>query len=128
MASGLFDFAVPLDLIAQEPMEPRDHALLLVIDRAEQKLAHRHFFELPDLLKPGDLLVLNDTRVLCARLLGHRAATGGKWEGLYLRTWPDGTWEMLSQTRGQLKAGEVIAVGPGPLELRLVEKIPGGRW
>lgn len=124
----LFDYELPEELIAQEPCEPRDHARLLVVDRGTQTLAHQHFFDLPHLLRAGDLLVLNDTRVLPARLLGKRANTGGRWEGLFLRSHPDGTWEMLCQTRGRLVPGETIAVEPGPLELRLVERLSGGRW
>src|SRR5207248_667992 len=98
------------------------------VSRRDGAIAHRHFFDLPDLLHPGDLLVLNDTRVLHARLLGRLAATGGHWEGLFLEARPDGTWEILSQTRGHPKAGEIIAIDPGPLELELVAKLPGGRW
>src|SRR4051794_14156070 len=97
-----FDYTLPPDLIAQEPCEPRDRARLLVVRRAAESLVHHHFHDLPDLLDPGDLLVLNDTRVLPARLLGQRAATGGKWEGLFLNELPDATWEMICQTRGSL--------------------------
>ncbi|HWY87654.1 MAG TPA: tRNA preQ1(34) S-adenosylmethionine ribosyltransferase-isomerase QueA [Gemmataceae bacterium] len=128
MASFLFDFEVPPRLIAQEPIEPRDQSRLLAVSRSNQAVARRRFFDLPELLHPGDLLVLNDTRVLHARVLGRRLATGGKWEGLFLRAWPDGTWEMLSQTRGQPKPGEVIAMDPAPLELKLVSKQADGRW
>src|SRR5207302_4398057 len=77
---------------------------------------------------PGDLLVLNNTRVLPARLVGRRTATGGKWEGLFLRAAPDGAWELLCQTRGRLKPGEIIAVEPGPLELKLTNQLPEGLW
>jgi S-adenosylmethionine:tRNA ribosyltransferase-isomerase len=124
----MFDFAVPPELIAQEPLEPRDHARLLVATRYDNTLAHRHFYDLPDLLRPGDLLVLNDTRVLNARLLGRRIATGGKWEGLFLHARADGTWELMCQTRGRLRAGETIAVEPGPLQLELIAPLEGGRW
>jgi S-adenosylmethionine:tRNA ribosyltransferase-isomerase len=128
MAQLPFVFAVPPRLIAQEPLEPRDQARLLVVNRADQSLTHRHFFDLPDLLNPGDLLILNDTRVVPARLFGRRLATGGKWEGLFLRAEPEGTWEMLSQTRGRPKIGELIAIEPGPLQLELVFHSRGGRW
>ena len=88
----------------------RDHARLLVVRRRrDDSLAHHRFDDLANLLIPGDLLVLNDTRVMPARLLGKRAATGGKWEGLFLRQFPDGTWEMLCQTRGRLQPGEQIS-------------------
>jgi S-adenosylmethionine:tRNA ribosyltransferase-isomerase len=123
-----FDFEVPARLIAQEPIEPRDQARLLVVSRANQTLAHRHFFDLPELLQPGDLLVLNNTRVVPARLLGRRTSTGGKWEGLFLRALPDGSWEMLCQTRGHLKPGDTIAIEPGALELTLLAKLDDGRW
>jgi S-adenosylmethionine:tRNA ribosyltransferase-isomerase len=128
MASFPFDYDLPPDRIAQEPCEPRDHARLLVVRRQDHSLQHHHFVDLPELLRAGDLLVLNDTRVLPARLLGKRAATGGKWEGLFLRQLPDSTWEMLCQTRGTLQEGESIVVEPGPLSLRLKTRLPGGRW
>jgi S-adenosylmethionine:tRNA ribosyltransferase-isomerase len=123
-----FNYTLQPELIAQAPCEPRDHARLLVADRPVRSLHHHRFHELPTLLRPGDLLVLNDTRVLPARLLGKRAATGGKWEGLFLRELPDATWEMLCQTRGALSEGESIAVEPPPLTLRLLARLPGGRW
>src|SRR5439155_20487020 len=75
----------------------------------------------------GDRLVLNDTRVRPARLVGRREKTGGKWEGLFLREAPDGLWELLAQTRGRPAVGEVIAVEPGPLKLTLRGRI-GGHW
>jgi S-adenosylmethionine:tRNA ribosyltransferase-isomerase len=128
MTQSLFDFDVPPDLIAQEPIEPRDQARLLVVHRENQALADRHFHDLPELLYPGDLLVLNDTRVMHARLLGRRVATGGKWEGLFLRAGPDGTWEMLCQTRGRLQPGEIVAVDPKPLQLTLLAQLPGSQW
>ncbi len=122
------DYVLPPELIAQDPCEPRDHSRLLVVRRSDSALSHQHFRELPSLLNPGDLLVLNDTRVLPARLLGKRARTGGKWEGLFLRQLNDGTWEMLCQTRGTLQEGEIIQIEPGPLCLELLARLPGGRW
>jgi S-adenosylmethionine:tRNA ribosyltransferase-isomerase len=98
------------------------------VRRHNSSFAHHRFLDLPELLAPGDLLVLNDTRVLPARLIGKRAATGGKWEGLFLHSFPDGTWEMLCQTRGRLEVGEQIVVEPGPLTLQLLAKLPEGRW
>ena len=129
-----FDYHLPPELIAQEPCEPRDHARLLVARRSDQSLYHHHFFDLPDLLQPGDLLVLNDTRVLSARLFGKRARTSGKWEGLFLRQFPDASWEMLCQTRGTLAEGEIIDIDTSPprqqgtFQLKLVKRLPAGRW
>lgn len=122
-----FDYTLPPDLIAQQPCEPRDRARLLVARRHDRSLHHHHFHELPQLLRQGDLLVLNDTRVLPARLLGKRARTGGKWEGLFLRELSDATWEMLCQTRGTLQEDEIIEIKP-ELRLQLLKQLPGGRW
>jgi S-adenosylmethionine:tRNA ribosyltransferase-isomerase len=122
-----FDYDLPAHLIAQEPCAERDQARLLVVRRGDQTLEHRTFVDLPELLNPGDLLVLNDTRVLPARLLGRRARTGGKWEGLFLGE-RAGCWELLCQTRGRLTEGEAICVEPGPLELVLAGRTPEGRW
>src|SRR3954451_8137821 len=105
------DYILPPELIAQAPAAERDQSRLLVVRRGDGSLEHREFLDLPDLLAPGDLLVLNDTRVLPARLLGRRERSGGKWEGLYLGE-RDGIWEMLCQLRGKLVEGETVVVPP----------------
>jgi len=129
-----FDYDLPPRLIAQEPLAERDQSRLLVVRRDGSPFAHHVFGDLPSLLNPGDLLVLNDTRVLPARLIGRRARSGGKWEGLFLRE-QDGAWELLTQTRGRLIVGETILVDPetplsaaatSPLRLCLVGKSPSG--
>lgn len=114
-----FDYHLPEHLIAQEPAKERDGSRLLVVDRTSGDLQHRCFRDLPELLAPGDLVVLNDTRVLPARLIGHREKTGGKWEGLFLRQTAEGLWELLAQTRGHPEIGETIVLDPGPLKLTL---------
>jgi S-adenosylmethionine:tRNA ribosyltransferase-isomerase len=126
---------LPPHLIAQEPCAERDQSRLLVLRRGGEVLGHHPFRALPQLLEPGDLLVLNDTRVLPARLIGRRARTEGKWEALFLRALPEGTWELLCQTRGRLIVGETLLVDPSegegtqtPLRLCLVGKTPSGRW
>jgi S-adenosylmethionine:tRNA ribosyltransferase-isomerase len=128
MSFDFLDYDLPPRLIAQEPCPRRDESRLLVVRRAGGGLAHRHFRDLPGLLAPDDLLVLNDTRVVPARLLGRRASTGGKWEGLFLRELPGGAWELLSKSGGRLRPGEEVEVEPGPLRLRLREKTPEGHW
>jgi S-adenosylmethionine:tRNA ribosyltransferase-isomerase len=122
-----FDFELPDELIAQHPFEPRDRSRLMVVDRRRGCWEHRTFAELPELLDPRDVLVRNNTRVLPARLVGRREATGGKWEGLFLREQPGGTWEMLATTRGRPSPGEQVVVGQG---LRLVLEARGaaGSW
>jgi S-adenosylmethionine:tRNA ribosyltransferase-isomerase len=130
-----FDYELPPALIAQEPCAERDHSRLLQVRRGGDVLSHRQFRDLPALLDPGDLLVLNDTRVVPARVVGRRARTEGKWEGLILGPAGEGAWELLCQTRGRLIVGETLLVdGPDtstthpPLRLCLVGKTPAGRW
>jgi S-adenosylmethionine:tRNA ribosyltransferase-isomerase len=123
-----FDYELPTHLIAQYPAVPRDQARLMVVRRDKQTVEHRRFFELPELLSPGDLLVLNDTRVVPARLVGRRARTGGKWEGLFLHEVSEGRWEILARTRGRLEPGETIRLEPGALELVLMAKTDEGHW
>lgn len=128
------DYDLPPELIAQQPCAQRDQSRLMVVRRKEGTREGRRFHELPQLLQAGDLLVLNDTRVLPARLLGTRARTGGKWEGLFVQAHPDGAWELLGQTRGRPIIGETLLVereggGEEPaLRLCLVSKTPEGRW
>jgi S-adenosylmethionine:tRNA ribosyltransferase-isomerase len=122
-----FKFDLPDELIAQQPIEPRDHSRLMVIDRRRGCWEHRTFDELPDLLCSGDLLVRNNSRVIPARLIGRRVATGGKWNGLFLRELPDETWEVLASTRGRPVPGEHVLVGGG-LQLVLESKNPSGSW
>jgi S-adenosylmethionine:tRNA ribosyltransferase-isomerase len=122
------DYDLPPHLIAQHPCRERDRSRLLLVRREGATLAHHVFRDLPDLLNPGDLLVLNDTKVFPARLLGRRSRTSGKWEGLFLRELPDHTWELMCQARGRLHKGEVIEIEQGPLQIRLVGRLPEGRW
>src|SRR5436305_836061 len=111
--ADLLNYDLPEHLIAQEPAARRDASRLLIVRRADQSLEHRSFRDLPELLAPGDLLVLNDTRVVPARLVGRRERTGGKWEGLFLHAAADGTCELLCQTRGRLHEGETVVLSGG---------------
>ncbi|MEX0715309.1 MAG: tRNA preQ1(34) S-adenosylmethionine ribosyltransferase-isomerase QueA [Planctomycetaceae bacterium] len=107
-----YDYDLPADLIAAHPPAERDAGRLLVLRSETGDIEHRTVRDLPGLLRRGDRLVLNDTRVLPARLFGRRAATGGKWEGLFLGVTPDGRWRMMSRTRGKLRPGESIELIP----------------
>lgn len=127
MLTADFEFDLPEALIAQRPVEPRDQSRLMVVRRRPATIEHRVFADLPELLAPGDILARNNTRVVPARLLGHRAKTGGKWEGLFLRARDDGDWEMLATTRGHPGPGERFVVGEG-LALVLVAREAEGRW
>ena len=121
-----FDFTLPEHLIAQTPAARRDEARLLVVHRDTGRLEHRIVRDLPQLLSRGDLVVLNDSKVLPARLLGTRLATGGKWEGLFLRDHAV-TWELLAQTRGFAKPGEIFRTETG-LTLTLCERTADRHW
>jgi S-adenosylmethionine:tRNA ribosyltransferase-isomerase len=126
------DYDLPQDSIAQHPAPERDGSRLLVARRGGGVVGHHVFRELPGLLERDDLLVLNDTRVLPARLIGQRERTLGKWEGLFVRENPPGSWEMLCQTGGRPAAGEVIVIpstsAEGPCRLLLEEKLADGMW
>jgi S-adenosylmethionine:tRNA ribosyltransferase-isomerase len=127
MRPEFWDYELPERLIAQEPAAERDAARLMVVRRDRGSIDHHVFRDLPKFLNAGDLLVLNDTRVLPARLIGRRERTGGRWEGLFLRQTPEGLWELLAQTRGKPEIGETIAIEPGPLRLLLRGRV-AGHW
>ena len=122
-----FDYDLPRELIAQHPAERRDQSRLLVVERSKGRLYHENFPALKKYLRPGDALVVNDARVLPARLIGKRARTGGRWEGLFLVAQLDG-WEMLCKTRGATQIGEAVALDGADLELTLVRRTDEGHW
>jgi len=117
-----FDYHLPPELIAQQPLERRDASRLLVVDRRSGAIAHRTFRELPELLRAGDVLVVNDTRVFPARLHGLRAGTGGRIEALFLREEAPGRWLALTRSGGSLRPGEELALAEGGLRVRVVER------
>lgn len=126
-----YDYTLPDELIAKEPLARRDASRLLVVRRAAGTIEHRQIAELPELLLAGDCLVVNDSRVLPARLQGVRTRTGGKWEGLYLGSEASGRWRLIGQTRGKLQPGEELAIpaaGIEPLRLKLIERTEEGSW
>jgi len=110
-----FDYALPRDRIAQTPAAPRDSARLLVLRRADGAVAHRTFRDLPEFLRPGDVLVLNDTRVIPARLRGRRA-NGGAVELLLLRPHGGAVWEALVRPGRRVREGARLVFGDGRIE------------
>lgn len=107
----LYDYDLPRERIAQEPMRVRSDARLMLVDRSSGNIDHYHVRDLPDLLRPNDIMVMNNSRVIPARLIGYRTETKGRWQGLFLQADPEsGVWEVLTKTRGTLKAGETITV------------------
>ncbi|MGI5881347.1 MAG: tRNA preQ1(34) S-adenosylmethionine ribosyltransferase-isomerase QueA, partial [Syntrophomonadaceae bacterium] len=111
----LFDYDLPLELIAQYPLEERDHSRLLIVHRRSQTYADYHFFDLLKFLREGDVLVLNDTKVIPARLLGFKETTGAKFEALLLHPITDDTWECLCGNARVLKEGTEVVFGDGSL-------------
>ena len=126
MKRSAFFYDLPKELIAQEPIEPRDHSRLLVLDRADQSLSDRRFFDLPDYLNPGDCLILNDSRVLPARLYGKRRQTGAAVELLLLTAKGNDTWEALAGPGRRAKPGDTLVFGDGLLEAEVLDVVNEG--
>ena len=120
MLTSDFDYHLPPEMIAQTPMEPRDHSRLLVLHRDTGELEHRRFYEVVEYLREGDLLVLNDSRVIPARLHGRRADTGGRAEVLLLRRLEPGRWEALARPGRRLRPGVRVVVDDG-LDIEVLE-------
>ena len=110
-----FWYDLPEELIAQTPLQQRDSSRLLVLDRDSGSVHHRHFYDITEYLQPGDTLVMNDSRVLPARLLGHRP-TGGAAEILLLRDLGDNRWECLAKPGRKLQIGQEVIFGNGELK------------
>jgi S-adenosylmethionine:tRNA ribosyltransferase-isomerase len=124
MKTSDFDYTLPPESIAQTPAEPRDSSRLLVLKRANGQIEHRIFREIGDYLHPGDLLVVNQTRVIPARIYAHKE-TGGRIEILLLRREDDRTWECLVGGKG-LVTGKRVTLGDG-LEAEIVDVLDGSR-
>ena len=124
MKTSDFDYQLPTELIAQTPIEPRDTARLLRLDRTSGAIEHHHFYDLPDLLQPGDLLVANESRVIPARIFGRKAGTGGAVEILLLRRFDDVTWQALLRGH-RLKVGSRIDVR-GDVMAEVIEQAATG--
>lgn len=127
MKTSDFYYELPQELIAQTPLEQRDNSRLLVMDRQSGLLSHEHFYDLPTHLRPGDTLVLNDSRVLPARLLGHRDPTGGAAELLLLKDLGAGQWECLARPGRKLKPEGKLSFGDGELTATVLEDLAEGK-
>jgi S-adenosylmethionine:tRNA ribosyltransferase-isomerase len=127
-----YDYELPRELIAQHPLAKRSDARLMIVDRARGRVEHRHIRDLPEILRPTDCLIFNDTKVIPARLVGRRDRTNARWTGLFLGADEHGVWEILSKTRGKLEPGEAIVVLSWDVRqtitLRLLSKLDGGVW
>lgn len=120
-----FWYDLPEELIAQTPLQQRDTSRLLVLNRESGEVAHRHFYDIIEYLQPGDCLVMNDSRVLPARLLGHRPM-GGAAELLLLRDLGDKKWECLAKPGRKLQEGQEVIFGNGELTATVLKVQPDG--
>ena len=129
MKTSDFYYDLPERLIAQTPIEPRDHSRMLVYDRDGGVIAHRHFYDLPSYLKKGDVLVINETKVMPARLLGEREDSHTPVELLLLKRLEKDVWEALVRPGRRLKPGARCVFGGGILTAEILETVPesGGR-
>jgi len=109
MQLSAFDFPFDASLIATQPSLPRDHARLLVLQRGDRSLAHRRVDELPELLHPGDLLVVNNTKVMAARVTGRKRPSGAEVEILFVKDLGDAIWEVL--IKGTFRPGQILEMG-----------------
>lgn len=125
MKKSDFSFYLPERLIAQTPIEKRDNSRLLFLDRHAGEMKHRHFYDLPEFLKPGDCLVLNDSRVLPARLFGMRE-TGGAVEIVLLTDKGEGVWECLTRPGRKTRIGTRLSFGGGELTAEVAGEAAGG--
>lgn len=126
MKTSDFDYFLPEELIAQTPIEPRDHSRLLVYDRADHSVQHLHFYDLPRFLIPGDVMVVNDTRVIPARLLGEKEETHVPVEILLLKRLEKDLWEALVRPGRRLAPGTWCSFGDGLLRAEIVDRAPEG--
>lgn len=128
MNTNDFDFDLPEELIAQTPLEKRDSSKLLVIDRASHSMVDTHFDHILDELNPGDALVMNNTRVLPARLYGEKAETHGHVELLLLKNTEGDQWEVLAKPAKRLRVGAKVSFGDGRLVATVIKELDhGGR-
>ena len=132
IATSDYDYELPKELIAQHPLRNREDARLMLVDRKKDFVDHFHVRDLGELLRPGDCLVLNNTKVLPAKLVGKRTKTGGRWQGLFLESDENGNWKLLCKTRGKVQPGETITIadrnGVDRATLTLIARLDDGAW
>ena len=126
MKKSDFYFDLPPELIAQDPIEKRDHSRLLVVGKHSGKIEHKHFYDIVDYLSPGDCLVLNNSRVLPARIYGTKLGTGAQVEFLLLNNIGDDIWECIAGPGKRAKEGSVFSFGSGELQGEVVGVLENG--
>lgn len=132
IATADYEYELPKELIAQQPLRNREDARLMLADRDHNMIDHYHVRDLGDVLRPGDCLVLNNTKVIPAKIVGKRKQTGGRWQGLFLQSDENGNWKLLCKTRGKMKAGETVVVtdrhGVDRAEMTMLARLDDGAW
>ena len=126
MKTSDFDFYLPEELIAQHPLEKRDYSRLMVLDKATGEIEHKHFYDVIEYLNSGDTLVLNNTRVMPARLIGEKSESGGKIEFLLLKRIEGYKWECLAKPGKRAKIGTEFTFGEGKLKCKVVDIVEEG--
>ena len=126
MKTSDFFYELPPELIAQEPLERRDSSRLMVLDKTTGSVEHRHFYDIVEMLRPGDALILNDTRVIPARLYGAKEGTGGAIEFLLLTKHSLDTWEVILRPGRRAKPGARFVFGNGELKAEVIDVINDG--
>lgn len=126
MKTSDFNFDLPEELIAQTPLDKRDNSRLLMLNRNTGECEHHHFYELDKLLRPGDLLVMNDSKVIPARLFGHKVPTGGTVQFLLLKEHSKDHWETLVKPGRKARPGSTFIFGDGKLKGEVLEVVEGG--
>lgn len=121
-----FDYYLPEKLIAQTPLEKRDTSRLMVLDKTTGKIEHKHFYNIVDYLEEGDTLVLNDTKVLPARLIGEKEETKAVIEILLLKNISGDDWECLVKPARRIKIGTIVTFGSGELKAKCIKEEPEG--
>ena len=126
MKTSDFNFDLPEELIAQHPLEKRDYSRLMVLDRETGEIEHKHFYDILEYLNSGDTIVLNNTRVMPARLIGEKEGSGGKIEFLLLKRVEGDKWECLSKPGKKAKIGATFTFGSGKLKCTVVDIVEEG--
>ena len=126
MKTSDFDFYLPEELIAQHPLEKRDYSRLMVLDKATGEIEHKHFYDVIEYLNSGDTLVLNNTRVMPARLIGEKSESGGKIEFLLLKRIEGDKWECLAKPGKRAKIGTEFTFGEGKLKCKVIDIVEEG--
>lgn len=121
-----FNYVLPEELIAQDPLEKRSNSRMMVLDKNTGEISHKHFYDIKDYLREGDCLVINNTRVIPARLLGERIGTGGHVEVLLLKRKTDDVWECLVKPGKKMRIGSKVTFGEGLLDAEVIDIVDEG--